>query len=61
MEKKIVYVITNPELGWNCVLGTYSSLKSAVESMDMEYIEGKHYYSYNTRDDRAIFEQELKD
>jgi hypothetical protein len=32
----MVYVLTNPDLGWDCVIGAYSTLRAAYE----DYIDG---------------------
>jgi hypothetical protein len=43
-----VYVVTDPELGWGCVVGVYTTLQMAIEEgCGVEYVEGKEHYSYD--------------
>ena len=56
----IVYVVTNPELGWDCVQLVTHNLKTAVEYCGGEYVEGKNYYSYEFND-YVIHEKRLSD
>lgn len=62
MAKEIkVYVVTDPQEGWDCVRGVYTNLKAAVERCGGEYIEGQEYYSYDFNSEYVIFERDLKD
>ena len=43
-EKKKLYVVTNPELGWDCVVGVYT---------DKEYVD----YKYGNKEEYIIHEE----
>ena len=39
MNKQIIYVVTNPELGWDCVVGCFSDSDSIAEYLEDHYQE----------------------
>lgn len=51
-----VYVVTNPELGWDCLVGVYkASSEEEVRNELNDYFEG------NPPEDLAIFKRTVKD
>lgn len=58
LDSNTVYVVTDTEAGWDCVVGVYSKLEFAVAECGGEYIPDKAYYSYEF-DTRIIHEQEV--
>jgi len=58
-----VYVITNPENGWDCVCGVYSTLEKVIEFLNEQEIEyfdedSDEFGGYLTKDftDMSIYE-----
>lgn len=43
MNDKYVYVVTNPELGWDCVVAVYDANEVQVGELEAEYHEDDGY------------------
>lgn len=37
-----VYVVTNPELGWDCVVGVFNCDDNSKESLEKVFPKGEH-------------------
>jgi hypothetical protein len=60
---KIVYLVLNPENGWNNVVGVFRKLKGAVEYCGGVYEDGKepHEYEFKNEDGTyVIVDRELE-
>lgn len=62
-----VYVLTNPELGWDCVMGVFSSIK-ALHNFYFEdnlskypYINDDETRNILRKDSCSIFEEQIKE
>ncbi len=49
MNNQIIYVVTNPTYGWDCVFGCFSSRELAVEYLQdvFEEFQEEHSHKYD--------------
>ena len=43
---KDIVIVTNSELGWDSIVGVFSSHKEALDTLNLEQGQGKHDKSY---------------
>ena len=61
-----VFIVTDPELGWNCIVGVYTTLEAAIKCLvcrsgkDRNTWE-KYINNYDNLDGGVIHENTLED
>jgi hypothetical protein len=53
-EKIYVYVVTNPENGWDCVRGVYSSKELALKSLLPEDASEEDIENFSEHDSNCV-------
>ena len=60
---KEIFVVTDPELGWDCVVGVYTTLEGAIKCvlsrMDIDVDSWKDYETDYGDLDGAVIHEEL--